>query len=52
MSGIIRVKLKVLIFAAIHMLDDVSGRNFMWNLMRSVSDYTVIHTRCVKYIAA
>jgi len=43
---------KVLVFAAIHMLDDVWGRNFIWNLMMSVSDYTVTHTRCVKYIAS
>jgi len=52
MSGIIRVTFKVFVFAAMHMLDDVWGRNFMWNFMMSVSDYTVIHTRCVKYTAA
>jgi len=39
-------------FGAIHLLNDVWGRNFVWNVMMIVSDYMVIHTRCVKYIAA
>lgn len=35
----------------IHLLDDVWGRNVIWNFMTIVSNHTVIHTRFVKYIA-
>jgi len=38
-------------FGAIYLLNDVWGRNFVWNVMMIVSDHTVIHTRCFKYIA-
>jgi len=38
-------------FGAIHLLNDVWWRNFVFNVMLIVSDHTVIHTRCVKSIA-
>ena len=34
------------------MLGHVWGIIFVWNFMMIVSDYTVIDTRCVKYVAA